>query len=229
MFTKSNKSTRSVSDKHSDYRKLNSSSETSSRANEAKPDDTRENIVAALLAIPHQDIKYPISFDPFEPWEKLHEKVKECVKEKTFSFTLSYIWQAANVTLIKDSWGAFTHYISTQCSNDTVHLEMKCTAPSLKGRIMFHGAAGQAKPTDLTVSDDFLTNGQDVINHLDQNGWKDENICQISKTGQMAAFRILSSSLLKEIRCQICNNRHLHNIVSERTIDPKLEEKLRKS
>ena len=43
----------------------------------------------------------------------------------------------------------------------------------------------------------------------------------------MAAFRILSSSLLKEIRCQICNNRHLHNIVSERTVVPKLEEKLR--
>ena len=39
---------------------------------------------------------------------------------------------------------------------------------SLKERIMFHGAAGQAKPTDLTVSDDSLTNGQDVINHLDQ-------------------------------------------------------------
>ena len=92
---------------------------------------------------------------------------------------------------------------------------------------MFQGAAGQAKPTDLTVSDDSLTNGQDVINHLDQNGWKDEDICQISKTGKMAAFRILSSSLLKEIRCQICNNRHLHSIVVERTIDPKLEEKLR--
>ena len=92
---------------------------------------------------------------------------------------------------------------------------------------MFQEAAGQAKPTDLTVSDDFLTNGQDLINHLDQNGWKDESICQISKTGKMAAFRILSSSLLKEIRCRICNNRHLHNIVSERTIDPKLEEKLR--
>ena len=94
---------------------------------------------------------------------------------------------------------------------------------------MFHGAAGQAKPTDLTVSDDSLTNRQDVINHLDQNGWEDENVCQTSKTGKMAAFCIFSSSLLKEIRCQICNNRHLHNIVSERTIGPKLEEKLRKS
>ena len=94
---------------------------------------------------------------------------------------------------------------------------------------MFHGAAGQAKPADLTESDDSLTDGQDVINHLDQNGRKDENICQISKTGKMADFRILSSSLLKEIRCQACNNRHFHNIVSERTIDPKLEEKLRKS
>ena len=92
---------------------------------------------------------------------------------------------------------------------------------------MFQGAAGQAKPTDLTVSDDSLTNEQDVIHHLDQNGWKDENICQISKTGKMAAFRTLSSSLLKKIRCQICNNRHLHNIVSERTIYPKLKEKLR--
>ena len=226
MFTKSNKSRRSVSDKHYDYRNLNSSSETSSRANEAKPDDTRENIVAALLAIPHEDIKYPILFDPCEPWEKFQEKVKECVKEKTFSFTLSYIWKEANVSLTKDSWGAFTHYINTQCSNHTVHLEMKCTSPSLKERIMFQGAAGQAKSTDLTVSDDSLTNGQDAINHLDQNGWKDENICQISKTGKMAAFRILSSSLLKEIRCQICNNRHFHTIVSERTIDPKLEEQL---
>ena len=74
---------------------------------------------------------------------------------------------------------------------------------------------------------DSLTNRQDVINHLDQNGWKDENICQISKIGKIAAFRILSSSLLKEIRCQICNKRHFHNIVSERTINPKLEEKLR--
>ena len=91
MFTKSNKSRRSVSDKHSDYRNLNSSSETSSCANETKPDDTRENIVAALLAIPHEDIKYPILFDPSEPWEKFHEKVKECVKDETFSFTLSYI------------------------------------------------------------------------------------------------------------------------------------------
>ena len=89
MFTKSNKSRRSVSDKHSDYRNLNSSSETSSRANEARADDTRENIVAALLAIPHEDIKYPILFDPSEPWEKFHEKVKECVKEKNVSFTLS--------------------------------------------------------------------------------------------------------------------------------------------
>ena len=68
MFTKSNKSRRSVLDKHSDYRNLNSSSEMSSGANEAKPDDTRENIVAALLAIPHEDIKYPILFDPSEPW-----------------------------------------------------------------------------------------------------------------------------------------------------------------
>ena len=60
---------------------------------------------------------------------------------------------------------------------------MKYTTPSLKERIMFQEAAGQAKPTDLTVyvSDEALTNGQDVINHLDQNGWKDENICQISK------------------------------------------------
>ena len=99
MFTKSNKSERSVSDKHSDYRNVNSNSETSSRANEAKPDDTRENIVAALLAIPHEDTKYSILFDPSEPWEKFHEKVKECVKEKTFSFTLSYIWQEANVSL----------------------------------------------------------------------------------------------------------------------------------
>ena len=75
MFTKSHKSRRSVSDKHSDYRKLNSSSETSSRANEAKPDDTRENIVAALLAIPHEDINYPILFDPSEPWENLHQRM----------------------------------------------------------------------------------------------------------------------------------------------------------
>ena len=120
------------------------------------------------------------------------------------------------MSLTKDSWGAFTHYINTQCSNHTVHLEMKCTITSLKEE----GAAGQAKPTDLTVSDDSLTNGQDVINHLDQNGWKDENICQISKTGKMAAFRILSSSLLKEIRCQICNNRHLHNIVSKEQLIP---------
>ena len=101
------------------------------------------------------------------------------------------------MSLTKDSWGAFTHYINTQCSNHTVHLEMKCTISFLKERIMFQGAAGQAKPTDLPVSDDSLTNGQDVINHLDQNGWKDENICQISKTGKMAAFGILSSSLLK--------------------------------
>ena len=63
---------------------MNSSRETSSRANETKPDDTRENIVAALLAIPHEDIKYPILFDPSEPWEKFHEKVKECVKENNF-------------------------------------------------------------------------------------------------------------------------------------------------
>ena len=166
MFTKSNKSRRSVSGKHSDYRKLNSSSETSFRANEAKPVGTRENIVAALLAIPHKDIKYPILFGQSEPWEKFHEKVKECVKEKTFSFTLSYIWQEANMSLTKDSWGAFTHYINTQCSNHTVRLEMKCTTPSLKERIMFHGAAGQAKPTDLTVSDDSLTNGQNVINSI---------------------------------------------------------------
>ena len=110
MFTKSNKSRSSVSDKYSDYRNLNSSSGTSSRANEAKPDDTRENIVAALLAIPPEDIKYPILFDPSEPWEKFFEKVKDCVKDKTFSFTLSYIWQGANVSLTKDSWGAFTHY-----------------------------------------------------------------------------------------------------------------------
>ena len=80
---------------------------------EAEISASRENIVAALLAIPHEDIKYPILFDPWEPWEKFHEKVKECVKEKTFSFTLSYIWQEANVSLTKDSWGAFTHYINT--------------------------------------------------------------------------------------------------------------------
>ena len=105
------------------------------------------------------------------------------------------------MSLTKESWRAFTHYINTQCSNHTVHHEMKCITLSLKERIMFQGAAGQAKPTDLTVSDDSLTNGQDLIIHLDQNGWKDENICQISKTGKMAAFRILSTSLLKEIRC----------------------------
>ena len=81
------------------------------------------------------------------------------------------------MSLTKDSWGAFTHYINTQCSNHIVHVERKCTTtPSLKERIMFQGAAGQVKPTDLTVSDDSLTNGQDVINHLDQNGWKDENM-----------------------------------------------------
>ena len=80
----SNKFRRSLSDKHSDYRNLNSSSETSSCANEAKPDDTSENIVAALLTILHEDIKYPVLFDPSEPWEKFHEKVKECVKEKNF-------------------------------------------------------------------------------------------------------------------------------------------------
>ena len=77
-----------------------------------------------------------------------------------------------------------------------------------KGKDHVPGSCRTDEPTDLTVSDDSLTNGQDVINHLDQNGWKDENICQISKTGKMAAFRILSSSLLKEIRRQICNNRH---------------------
>ena len=43
----------------------------------------------------------------------------------------------------------------------------------------------------------------------------------------MEAFHILSGFLLKEIRYQVCNKRHSHNIVSERTIDPKLEEKLR--
>ena len=96
---------------NTDYRNLNSSSETSFRANEAKPDDTRENILPALFAILHEDIKYPILSDPSEPWEKFHEKVKECIKEKAFSFTLSYIWQEANVSLTKDSWGAFTHYI----------------------------------------------------------------------------------------------------------------------
>ena len=119
MFTKSNKSRRSVSDKHSDYRNLNSRSETSSRANEAKPDDTRENIVASSLAILHEDIKYPILFDPSEPWEKFYQKVKEFVKQKTFSFTLSYIRQEANVSLTRDSWEAFTHYINTQCSHHT--------------------------------------------------------------------------------------------------------------
>ena len=46
---------------------------------------------------------------------------------------------------------------------------------------MFQGTAGQAKPTDLTVSDDSLTNGQDVINHLDQNGWKDETYVRLAK------------------------------------------------
>ena len=56
MFTKSNKCRRSVSDKHSDYQNLKSSGEMSSHANETKPDDTRENIVAALLGIPYEYI-----------------------------------------------------------------------------------------------------------------------------------------------------------------------------
>ena len=155
---------------------MNSNSKTSSHANEAKPDDTRENTVAALLAISHEDIKYPILFDPSEPWENSIRMSKNVLKKKLLAL-LCHIFG-------KRPMGAFTHYIKTQCSNHTVHLQMKCTIPSLKERILFEGGAGQAKPTDLTVSDDSLTNGQDVINHLDQNGWKDENICQISKTGK---------------------------------------------
>ena len=80
MLTKSNKSRRSVSDKHSDYRNLNSSSKTSSRANEAKPDDTKENIVAALLAIPHEDIKDPILFDPSEPSFSNMRGARRCLR-----------------------------------------------------------------------------------------------------------------------------------------------------
>ena len=71
-------------------------------------------VAAALLTVPNQTMKHPVLFNSWEPWEKFHEKIQEVTKKKATSFSLTNVWQGANVSLNKESWAVFIHYILLQ-------------------------------------------------------------------------------------------------------------------
>ena len=104
--------------------------------------NSQNRVVAALLTVPNQTIKHLVLFNSGEPWEKFHEKFQEVTKEKATSFSLSYVWQSADVSLTKESWAASIHYFDGLSKDSAVIIEMKSFCLSVNNKIM-HDFSGK--------------------------------------------------------------------------------------
>ena len=151
-------------------------------------------------------------FTTAEQWESFIEKINDCMRGKATSFQLSYRWQGVDVTLTKESWKAFIHYLNSQCHEHTVLLDTKCSAASINDPILPQSSA-KDELNKTFPTDDSLTDGNVLIRQLNKLSCSDENVKKITKERRIAAFRILCNSVLKEQTCSICPRRHLYNII----------------
>ena len=105
------------------------------------PDVSQGSTVAGLITRPGEASRVPILFTTAEPWESFIEKINDCMKGKATSFQLSYRWQGVDVTLTKEFWKAFIHYLNSQCLEHTVLLDTKCSTASINDPIMSQSSA----------------------------------------------------------------------------------------
>ena len=186
-------------------------------------------LITALVEFDEKNSRIPVLFSTAGKWEDFYKKIFGALNNKCSSFSMTYSCKNTQVSLNKDTWAVFIHFLKTQCEDQTVFINLACSSASVNNKLRYGLVQSSYRPTsNAEKSRDPSGSTQIILEKVENDiNWDEKSIAKLPRTDRESLVRQLVTKLISEVNCKTCKKHHKQCVVNTKEIDELLEKKMR--